>query len=55
MLITDLLHKLKCNQCSSKDVTLKLITNEATPQLDRSNVAIFSDNLRTARITSIGC
>jgi hypothetical protein len=47
LLITDLLHKLKCNQCGSKDVTLKLISNEAMPQLDRSNVAIFSDNLRT--------
>ncbi len=45
-LITDLLHKLKCNQCGSKDVTLKLISNEAMPQLDRSSVAIFSDNLR---------
>jgi len=45
-LITDLLHKLKCNQCGSKDVTFKLISNEAMPQLDRSNVTIFSDNLR---------
>jgi len=30
----------------SKDVTLKLVSNKAMPQLDRSNVAIFSDNLR---------
>ena len=46
LLITDLLHKFKCIQCGSKDVTLKVISNEAMPQLDRSNVAIFSDNLR---------
>ena len=47
LLITDLLHKLKCNQCGSKEVTLRLISNEAMPQPDRSNAAIFSDNLRT--------
>jgi len=47
LLITDLLHKLKCNQCGSKDVKVKLISNEEMPQLDRSNVVIFSDNLRT--------
>ena len=48
LLITDLLHKLKCNQCGSKDVTLKIISNEDMPQLDRANVAFFSDNLRMA-------
>lgn len=47
LLITDLLHKLKCNQCGSKDVMLKIISNKAMPQLDKSNIAIFSDNLRT--------
>ena len=47
LLITDLLHKLKCKQCGSNDVTLKIISNESMPQLDRSNVALFSDNLRT--------
>ena len=47
LLITDLLHKLKCIQCGSKGVTLKLISNIDMPQLDRSNVTIFSDNLRT--------
>jgi len=29
-----LLHKLKCNQCGSKDVTLKLISNEVMSQYD---------------------
>ena len=47
LLITDLLHKLKCKQCGSNDVTLKIISNESMPQLDLSNGAIFSDNLRT--------
>ncbi len=47
LLITDILHNLKCNQCGSKDVTLKLLSNAAMPQLDKSNVAFFSDNLRT--------
>ena len=46
LLITDLLHRLKCNQCGSKDVTLKLISNIDMPQLDKSNVSFFSDNLR---------
>ena len=46
-LITDLLQKLKGNQCDSKEVTLRLISSEAMPQPDRSNVAIFSDNLGT--------
>ncbi len=49
-LITDLLHKLKCKQCDSKSVTLKLLSNAAMPKLDVSNVAIFSDNLRTVTI-----
>ena len=47
LLITDLLHRLKCKQCGSKDVALKIISNIDMPQLDRSNVVIFSDNLRT--------
>jgi len=45
-LITDLLHKLKCIQCGSKEVTLRLISSEAMPQPDRSNAAIFSDNFK---------
>ena len=47
LLITDMLHRLKCNRCGSKDVTFKLISNESMPQMDQSNVALFSDNLRT--------
>ena len=47
LLITDLLHRLKCKQCGSNDVTLKIISNESMPQLDHSIIALFSDNLRT--------
>lgn len=44
--ITNLLHKLKCKQCSSKAIALKIISNEGMPQLDKSNIVIYSDNLR---------